>query len=561
MLSFKTIKSKMIFGFAVVMAFIVILGSYVIHTFNESNKSVEQVLNKEIPLLIADEELAVVMVGRIAAARGFVMTGDQQYIDLFNEDTERSTAAREKAADIGTSDEFQQLMDKTVEWREYILNNVFEVYKRGDEELAVENLLSTNTAARELRFAYEEAAKKREAHIIELENELLKDGKTARTIVIVVIIAVILLSLATAVITANSISGPLRIVKDRMALIAGGDLSHEPLVPKSRDEIGQLVESTNEMNGEMHKLLNEIQHVSSTVSMQSAQLTQSAGEVKAGTAQIATTMEDLAHGTESQATNAGTLSSAMESFVMKVAEANDSGAQIQEASSSVLSMTNAGSEMMATSTKQMAVIDQIVQEAVAKVEGLDKHAQEISEIVSVIQDIAAQTNLLALNAAIEAARAGEHGKGFAVVADEVRNLAEQSSTSVTTITEIISRIQSESSVVTDSLQAGYKEVAQGTNQIETTGETFGKIASAVTEMVERIQTISENLNDISANSQEMSSSIQEIAAVTEQSAAGVEETSASSEQASSAMEEVANNAGELTNLAEELNRLLRQFTL
>lgn len=272
-------------------------------------------------------------------------------------------------------------------------------------------------------------------------------------------------------------------------------------------------------------------------------------------------MEDLATGTESQANNASSLSSAMESFVLKVMEANENGTHIQQSSNTVLEMTTEGSKLMASSTQQMATIDRIVHEAVVKVEGLDKHAQQISEIVSVIQDIAGQTNLLALNAAIEAARAGEHGKGFAVVADEVRKLAEQSSSSVVNITDIVNRIQSESSLVTDSLQDGYKEVAEGTNQIEITGETFDKIGLAVTEMDERIRIISGNLTDIAANSQEMSASIQEIAAITEESAAGVEETSASSEQASSAMEEVANSSTDLASLAEELNRLVQQFKL
>src|SRR5699024_11491137 len=113
--------------------------------------------------------------------------------------------------------------------------------------------------------------------------------------------------------------------------------------------------------------------------------------------------------------------------------------------------------------------DQIVHEAVDKVEGLDHDTQEISQLVSVIQNVAEQTNLLALNAAIEAARAGEHGKGFAVVADEVRKLAEQSSNSVKNITDIVETIQNESFNVMDSLSNGYREVTEGTAQIQQTG--------------------------------------------------------------------------------------------
>src|SRR5699024_1707791 len=125
------------------------------------------------------------------------------------------------------------------------------------------------------------------------------------------------------------------------------------------------------------------------------------------------------------------LSAVMVNFTERVEATEENSEHILQSSEEVLSMTKEGSKLMNDSTKQMAVIDEIVHDAVVKVEGLDTHTQEISELVAVIHDIAEQTNLLALNAAIEAARAGEHGQGFAVVADEVRKLAEESSTSVT----------------------------------------------------------------------------------------------------------------------------------
>ncbi|MFD0944686.1 methyl-accepting chemotaxis protein [Savagea faecisuis] len=561
MLKFKSIRAKMMFGFSVVVVLIVLLGAYIFNTLHSSNKLTEEILERELPLLIADEQLAIDMGNRMATSRGFILTGESSYKDLFNQYTENSEIHQESIIKIGIGQEMKDLIEKTAEWREFIVEEVFTEYENGNKEVALNNLMESNATARELMLAYGEAATNRENQIISMQENILSSGKTTLLIVSSVIILVVLLSLFVAFITANSISRPLRVVMNRMELIAGGDLSSKPLETNLRDEIGQLITSTNEMSFSTHSLLDEINGVAETVSTQSEELTQSANEVKAGTAQIAMTMEDIATGTESQANNASSMSSAMESFVVKVMDANENGTYIQQSSNSVLEMTNQGSELMASSTKQMAVIDQIVHDAVVKVEGLDKHTQQISELVSVIQDIAGQTNLLALNAAIEAARAGEQGKGFAVVADEVRKLAEQSSASVLNITDIVDRIQSESSLVRDSLQDGYKEVEEGTSQIEITGETFGKISLAVTEMVNRIRIISDNLTDIAANSQEMSASIEEIAAITEQSAAGVEETSASSEQASSAMEEVANSSKDLATLAEELNGLVQQFKL
>src|SRR5690606_7168409 len=198
----------------------------------------------------------------------------------------------------------------------------------------------------------------------------------------------------------------------------------------------------------------------------------------------------------------------------------------------------------------------IVQESVEKVKGLDSQSQDISKLVSVINDIADQTNLLALNAAIEAARAGEHGRGFAVVADEVRKLAEQVSVSVSDITEIVASIQRESTNVVQSLQLGYEEVAKGATQVKTTGDTFAEIDRAIGEMVSNIQIITSNLATMSNDSQEISATIQEIASISEESAAGVEQTSASTQQTSSIMEEIAKSSKDLSIVSEELNELV-----
>ena len=216
---------------------------------------------------------------------------------------------------------------------------------------------------------------------------------------------------------------------------------------------------------------------------------------------------------------------------------------------------------MQSSTEQMAKIDSIVHQAVKKVEGLDRHAQEISKLVGVIRDIADQTNLLALNAAIEAARAGEQGKGFAVVADEVRKLAEQVAVSVTDITDIVGNIQSESRIVTNSLHDGYKEVAEGTNQIQSTGEAFEEMSGKLGDMSSRINAISDNLSNIASSSEIMRTDIEEIAAISEESAAGIEQTSATSQQSSSSMEEVSANAQQLALLAEQLNDHVKRFKL
>lgn len=397
--------------------------------------------------------------------------------------------------------------------------------------------------------------------ISDLGERNVNQGITSLYIGSIGSILIIICSIIISMVTATKVSKPIVTVMNRMNLMAKGDLSHDPLKTEAKDETGQLVHAANDMNHHIRQLLHEVSDVSTSVTTQSEELTQSSNEVTAASEQIALTMQELATGSETQANNATDLSSRMVSFMTKVQAANEDGSSIQKSSNDVLDMTNQGTTLMKTSTTQMEKIDEIVHEAVEKVEGLDKHSQEISHLVSVIQGIADQTNLLALNAAIEAARAGEHGKGFAVVADEVRKLSEESSESVTSITDIVNRIQHESSSVSTSLRNSYQEVEQGTEQMIITGKTFEEISSSIMQMSNKINRIAEHLNDILENTEGMNSAVQEVAAVSEESAAGVEETSASTQQTNASMEEVAASSADLANLAEELNGLVQKFKL
>lgn len=397
---------------------------------------------------------------------------------------------------------------------------------------------------------------------INQDISIIQDTKQTITKIAFIITAITLIIVwAVALKFSKSISNPIRKITGLMVELSKGNLQISIEDSKRNDEIGQLTAAMQVMKNTLHDTIKKVEAASTNVATQSEELTQSAIEVKKGSEQIAFTMEEIASGTEKQADSASRLANSMGMFASKVQVTNEKGEQIQASSIEVLELTDKGKQLMESSNKQMMKIDEIVQEAVKKMDKLDNQTKEISQLVSVIQQVANQTNLLALNAAIEAARAGEQGKGFAVVADEVRKLAEQVSDSVTDITGIVDNIQSESSIVVDSLKTGYTEVEQGTIQIKTTGETFNKISSSVTDMVNNIQHISENLSDIAASSQEMNNSIEAIAAISEESASGVEETSATTQQSSSSMEEVARSSEQLAKLAEVLNELVRHFRI
>lgn len=406
----------------------------------------------------------------------------------------------------------------------------------------------------------------------DLSEELKKESsnsvstaKASLTTVLVVLVISIIVSAAIGIITillvSRAISSRLNQIVEVANEISNGNLDVELVQTNDKDEITDLSKAIDTMKNQLRSMIQEISAVSSAVNDRSGELTLASLEVKAASQQVASTMEELSAGAEEQAHSSSTLAEMMDVYLTKVDQATNSGTVIKDSSNHVLSLTNQGHDLMQTSQAQMKTINEIMNSSVEKVQGLNERTKKINSLVKVIQDIASQTNLLALNAAIEAARAGEHGRGFAVVADEVRKLAEQVTLSVGDITNIVSGIQVESNDVVNSLKDGYDQVERGTQQINVTGETFNRIYHSVNEMSTHVKEISTSLDEISSQTIYMNKSIESIVSVSQESAAGIEETSASVLQTNESMEGISDNIQSLSELADQLNAMVSNFKI
>ncbi|WP_433745044.1 methyl-accepting chemotaxis protein [Falsibacillus pallidus] len=380
-------------------------------------------------------------------------------------------------------------------------------------------------------------------------------------ILLISIVAASIIGIALILLINRAIRLNLKKVVTTANSIADGNLNIPDLDYKGKDEIGQLSTSITHMKNQLARLVKEIQEVSERVTGQSEELTQSSNEVLTGTEQIAATMQQLSAGADQQASSAGELTERMKNYSRTVSHTNDLGENVTASSMVVLEKTNEGSSLMNESIGAMNKIFETVEDVSKKMSGLEAQSREISTLVEVIQGIADQTNLLALNAAIEAARAGEHGRGFAVVADEVRKLAEEVTNSLSGIVSNVEGIQQQSSLISSSLEDSFEQVKKGTESVKITGETFEMLKGSINAMVGQMNEIGANMAQISSESGEMNTAIESIAAVTEESAAGIEQTSATVQQSNSIMEEVAKSSTGLAQLADSLNSLVRQFKI
>lgn len=553
---------KYLFTFSIVILLFVIATAIVFLQLNKAQDNLtESVTKSQLANDLA--RTAIFLEQRDSLVADYVIVSSAVTLNEYKDVNEDLSELLDSIKPIlsGTEDEafFKNIRNRITSIDDKVFNElVVKDISENEMRTIRSQIKNMNAEAVELLEHITERTNEVQQHMITDTNESMDNSIY---ILIISYVFSIVVGLVIMFVISRIVSTNLKKVVTLTKEIAGGNLNVASIDYQGKDEIGQLAGAVNSLRENMQNVIFKVTEASLSVSASSEELNQSAREVKDSSEQMVLTMEGLATGSETQASSALDLSERMHKFVDSVRKSEREGQKIADTSKDMLALTSTGSDLMEQSVRQIGNIDTIVSNAVQKVSGLDQQSDRISKLVQVVKDIADQTNLLALNAAIEAARAGEHGKGFAVVADEVRKLAEQVTSSVTEITDIVTFIQVETHDVVHSLNTGYSEVKESISQIEQTGENFEIIDGSISNMVNNVSDIAERLRDIAEGSELMNNLIADIASVSEESAAGVEESSASTEETSSSMDEISHNADELSRLAEQLNEEISVFKL
>ena len=396
-----------------------------------------------------------------------------------------------------------------------------------------------------------------------LAKQLDYQQKAQRSIIytILSILVAFGVSLVLGIVLSNKISKQIITVAENAEEIAKGNLKIGKFENNSKDEIGQLSRAFQTMSSNLIHLVQQVSLSSTQVAASSQQLSAGAEQSAQASQQVAIAIMEVSVGAEKQLNAVNETSAAVQQISAGIEQMLENAKIVVSSSERTAFSAKDGSQAIDRTIQQIFNIEKTVTESAEVVSNLGERSKEIGQIVDTISGIAEQTNLLALNAAIEAARAGEQGRGFAVVADEVRKLAEQSQVASQQIAILINEIQQDTQKAVLSMNEGTHQVKLGTEVAQTAGQAFHEISTLVDEVSSQVAEISEEIEQMALGSQRIVSSISEIYDTSRDITGQTQTVSAATEEQAASFEEIASSSQVLATMADELQESLKKFTI
>ena len=304
----------------------------------------------------------------------------------------------------------------------------------------------------------------------------------------------------------NTLGGDPAVATSVTRRIAAGDLSTNVSCPPGDSLLADISRMQDTLRAMISTILDNAEHVSSAAN------------------QLLSAAEEVADRSQRQSDAASSMAASVEEMAVSIDQVRENATEAHSISENSASVSEEGAAVIHSAASEMRQISEAVQASSEIVEDLGRQSDQITSIVNTIREIADQTNLLALNAAIEAARAGEQGRGFAVVADEVRKLAERTSLSTTEIATMVTRIQQGTRGAVASMQAGVAKVGSGVELASQAGESINSIRDGAQRVSQVVNSISDSISEQSHASNDIAHKIETIAQMSEESAAAVRHT-------------------------------------
>jgi methyl-accepting chemotaxis protein len=558
------IRSKFIISFTVIIVLMLFVALIGITGIKKVKSNYDEVVNTNLPVGSYVWELRASNIEQTADLRGYLLYGDEKYPTAFNELNTKIEEIFKSIEPLLATDKSKQYLSE--------LKTIHEEYLKDAKEAMDYKKAGNNADA--LKYAtygreHVDAMKAKTSEWIEWVGKVNEgiittaDKHAINTEVQIYIVAAIaiMVSLLVTIILTLIIVRPIISLKKAANLIADGDLTLQIPPIKTKDELEDLVTSFTKMSVNLRLLIKQVNEAAIEMVSSTEEISASAEEVSKASEQVSQTVVDLATGASDQAISTENGHKMLGQIIISLKDV------VKELNQSE-TLTEISKEKVLNGQHSVEIQERRIEENKEAAANISKAARELSEksaeishILEVINGISEQTNLLSLNAAIEAARAGEHGKGFAVVSDEIRKLAEQSSTSVNRIDTIIREVQKSVVITVSEVEKVELLMDKQVSAMNDTVNAFSGISSVSEEIAKNIKQVNSGAHILSENVVKVEAEIESIASVAQQTAASTEEVSATTEEQSAIIHQVALATENLSELAVKLLENIKIFKL
>ncbi len=554
-----TVERKLQIAFGIVLVFLLLISGIALYYLNHNNQTLAEIEDKT-EFIHLYQDISFQTVRANAAIRGYILYGKEEMLNNHHEIRETLHMSINRLQEKGDSnEEFEQFLQQLADWEKAIDGQIVPLYQRGDHQQAQQQALPIlgEGSLKLVVFGKTMATAQQEEMQAHIEATKQEGERSGVEITILAVISLIV-SIIIATVFGRRIAKNIQQTVIEMDKFSEGNL-HTHLQFKTKDEFAHLAESFNSMSQKLRQMMKQVGNSSEQVAATSEQLTASSMEVTQATEVVTESIHDIAQGIDQQDTLTSDVRNLSAHILKKMNDISTSIHNVNHATVETKNMASIGRSSVHDVTEQMNEISANTSELNTRVQDLDDNTAAIVKAVNVIKSIATQTNLLAINASIEAARSGEHGKGFAVVAEEVRKLADESNLAAGDIEKVVAQITDSTRVIEEDMVNSNDSVHVGREKVNVARDNFIQIDDAINDVQAQTEIVTTAIRTIHQDVEKLVKEIDYISEVSMKSSRHVQSVAASSEEQNAAMEEVAASSTHLAKMAIDLQESIQSF--